>query len=74
MRGEDGRTEEGVVDPSSIEALAARLAAVDLRTAVLEVAEELPRIYRELVDTLGPVEAGRRFDTALTQALAATAV
>jgi hypothetical protein len=53
--------------------LTARLAATDLRCAVLEVAEELPRIYRDLVDALGPAEAGRRFDTALVQALAITA-
>jgi hypothetical protein len=61
------------VDHRSIEMLTARLAAVDLRCSVLEVAEELPRIYRDLADALGPAEAGRRFDTALTRALAATA-
>jgi hypothetical protein len=59
------------MDPRSIEMLTARLAATDLRCAVLEVAEELPRIYRDLVDALGPAEAGRRFDTALVRALAA---
>lgn len=61
------------MDPRSIEMLTARMAAFDLRCSVLEVAEELPRIYRELADALGPAEAGRRFDTALTQALATTA-
>ncbi|WP_052665398.1 hypothetical protein [Nitriliruptor alkaliphilus] len=61
------------MDPRSIEMLTIRLAAVDLRCSVLEVAEELPRIYRDLADALGPAEAGRRFDTALTRALAATA-
>jgi hypothetical protein len=61
------------MDPRSIEMLTARLAATDLRCAVLEVAEELPRIYRDLVDALGPAEAGRRFDAALIQALAVTA-
>jgi len=69
-----GAHEERDVDPRSIEMLTVRLAAVDLRTAVLEVAEELPRIYRDLADALGPAEARHRFDTALTRALAATAV
>lgn len=61
------------MDPRSIEMLTVRMAAFDLRCSVLEVAEGLPRIYRELADALGPAEARRRFDTALTQALAATA-
>lgn len=62
------------MDPRSIETLTERLSAVDLRCSVLEVAEELPRIYRDLADALGTAEARRRFDTALTRALEATAV
>lgn len=58
------------MDPRSIEVLTARLAAADLRGGVLEIAEELPRIYRDLAEALGPVEAHHRFDTALQQALA----
>lgn len=60
------------MDPTSIEVLTARLAATDLRGGVLEIAEELPRIYRDLADALGPAEAYRRFDTALVRALATT--
>jgi hypothetical protein len=58
------------VDPRSVEVLVGRLAAVDLRLGVLDVAEELPRIFRDLVDALGVTEAQRRFDEALAQVLA----
>jgi hypothetical protein len=54
------------MDQHSVESVAARIAAVDPRGGTLEVAGTLPRIFKELVAVLGPAEAGRRFDEALT--------
>ena len=57
------------VDPRSIDALTARLREADLRGSTHALAAELPRIHRELVATLGPDEASRRFDAALLAAI-----
>lgn len=56
-------------DSRSVESLTTRLRDADLRGSTRELAAELPRIHRELVATLGPDEAERRFNAALAAAI-----
>jgi hypothetical protein len=53
----------------TIEALTARIVAIDPTGPVLEVGAALRALHRELVETLGHREARERFDRALAGAL-----
>lgn len=57
------------MDDTTIERLASRLFALDLRGSTIDLAEQLPAIHRELVAELGPQEAQRAFDAALRAAV-----
>ena len=54
---------------ATIDAITARLLALDLRGGTTDLARELPAIHRQLVAQLGPIEAQQRFDAALRAAV-----